>query len=167
MEGSFCLQINKSLLCLQKSLTFSHASAWTLTRWVVNNQRKRLLVISLFQVTHLLAALKRADHASKHTLTHTLTGKTTTNVLTAWSLWGEPEQAADCWFMAHRPHTMSNSVCQPEQLHVHGLRFKLKSWVESLPWMSIVHAWHFSSINYHVWLLKASLHGLPWYTEFR
>ena len=106
MEGSFCLQINKSLLCLQKSLTFSHASAWTLTRWVVNNQRKRLLVISLFQVTHSLAALKRADHASKHTQTHTLTGKTT-NVLTRQMLDHcgaslSKQQTAGSW---HTDHT--------------------------------------------------------------
>ena len=44
---------------------------------------------------------------------------------------------------SHTDHMMSIRVCQPEQVHRHGLKFTLKSWAESLLWMSIVHAWHF------------------------
>ena len=43
------------------------------------------------------------------------------NISDTWSLWGKPKQAAHNWFMVHRPH-MNNSVCQPKQIHRHGLK---------------------------------------------
>ena len=75
-----------------------------------------------------------------------------------WSSWGEPEQAAHHWSHVLSWHTdyacccsiNCSRVCQPRQLHRHGLSFMLKSWAKPFLWVSIVPLSEVTSVNHRV-----------------
>ena len=84
------------------------------------------------------------------------------------------------WHTDHA-YNISNRVYQSGQLPRYGPRFILKSWAESLPCMSVVHAWclfmHDPLLKwppsttmhnfYSLWLssqLTVNHHGLSWYS---